>query len=384
MAILINRKYSSRIECLLYILQTTYKNFGENDFIISDIKFDPSKEFNVFDFCNLKHSNFGIEYCPFLDNSLNESKCYATQSVISDTTKSKAASATVRAFEALGFVEITNANSFVISEKGKHLCSLDFASKEYFDVTQKAILSYGPINAFLLNAYQIGPIFNSSDLYVSYPITEEPIELSTSSTKDSNTRTVSMLVSWCLQAGLIEPEKNRNKNNELPQIYYRKIINNKRLSCRKFILTDFAINYINSNPYVENPLCYEALNKNVGSLRENNSTDIRNITLQYNSIVLNRRFALIYILNYAKLHSINISFEKLHDILTQYNETFFLPNSDTWDILQSELNICPLAGLMIIVSEDKINILNNVNTEILSSNAPSDIVDLCKEIVKKI
>ena len=86
--------------------------------------------------------------------------------------------------------------------------------------------------------------------------------------KDSNTRTVSLLTSWCIQAGLIEPENNRNENESLPHIFYRDYINAKRLTIRKFILTSFAKEYLEGDPYIENPLSYNNLNKNVGSLRE--------------------------------------------------------------------------------------------------------------------
>lgn len=375
MAILLNRKYCSRIECLYYILQTNYKNFKENEFIISDVKFNSNLDYTVFDFCKLKQVTFGREYCPFLDNPLNQSKCYATQSVDSDSTKAKAASATVRGFEALGLVNATENGKFKISKRGKSFCDTNYESSKWLNIVTESVLSYGPVNGFLLKASEKESPFRSAEIYMSYPETDDPIPLSSSSTKDSNTWTVSMILSWCIAAGLIEPENDRNINNELPHLYYRGLLNKKNLSVRKFVLTDFAKNYLNSNPYVENPLSYSNLNKNVGSLRERNSKDIRELTIKYNHIVLKRRYALVYILNQAKDNHINLSFEDLNRIFSNHYDKFFLPNSDTWDILQSEINICPLAGLMIRLSPNSIDVLNTVNVNILSDGVSSDLTE---------
>lgn len=383
MAILINRKYSSRIECLFYILQTTYQNFGNKKFIISDVKYNPHADSNVFDYCKLLKSYLGRDFCPFLENPLNTSKCYATQSTESDSTKSKAASATVRAFEALGLVRAVD-NKFQITDSGIKLCSLTFESLEWFELVQNAVLSYGPMNAFLLKAFEKGPEFNSSSLYISYPITDDPIDLSIGSTKDSNTRTVSMLVSWALTAGLIEPTNLRNTNNVLPQLFYRELINHKSLRVRRFALTQAALTHISCGKLVENPLSYNALNKNVGSLRERNSEEIRELTLRYNHIVLNRRFALIYLLNNAYNSSTEVSLQSIHNVLLKYSNEFFLPNSNTLDIIQTEINICPLAGLMINVSPSSIKVLNPINLDILSAEAPADIIKICKEMIVKL
>ncbi len=224
-------------------------------------------------------------------------------------------------------------------------------------------------------------LFNSSELYVSYPKTNDPIELSTFSTRDSNTRTVSLLTSWCLQAGLIEPVNLPNEQNTLAHLFYRDIVNAKRLTIREFKVTPFVKEYFSSNPYVSNTLSYPNLNKNVGSLSEH----IRNVTQEYNSIILNRRFAIIYMIN-----SFNekISFNKFVKLFEKYYAFFFLPSSDVRNILQSELSICSLAGLLLNIDfangDIIIKNLSNVNNDILSTGAPVEIVELANKMVTEL
>ena len=384
MAILLNRKYSSRIECLYYILKTTLKNFGNESFLISDIRYDDTSVDNILNNCELLEESLGIKYCPFLDNPLNDSKCYATQSLSYDTTKAKAASSVVRAWEALGFVESVD-EKFTITEKGKKLANTEFKTKKWFEIIRESVLSYGPVVGYLWNALESGDDFNSSKLYVSYPMTNDPIELSTFSTKDSNTRTVSLLTSWCLQAGLIEPIKKENKNNELPHLFYRDIVNGKRLTIRKFKVTSYVKDYFLKQPYIENPLSYANLNKNVGSLRERNSEDIRNITQQYNSIILNRRFAIVYILNNIKNV---ITFKELTLLFKKYYDNFFLPNSNIEDILQSEMSICQLSGLLLSYKVENENLYidrcSSINNEVISFEAPSEIIELVVKMVEEL
>lgn len=80
-------------------------------------------------------------------------------------------------------------------------------------------------------------------------------------------------------------------------------------------------------------------------------------------------------MNQAKDNHINLSFEDLNRIFSNHYDKFFLPNSDTWDILQSEINICPLAGLMIRLSPNSIDVLNTVNVNILSDGVSSDLTE---------
>lgn len=386
MAILLNRKYSSRIECLYYVLKSAFNNFANERFIISDIRYDAEAKDNVLNHCSLLKTGQGINirYCPFLNNPLNRSKCYVTQSVECDSTKSKAASSVVRAWEALGFVQ-ANEEGFSFTDKGKQFGSSDFDDPDWFNIMRDGVLSYGPVIGYLKNAIDAGETFDSSKIYASYPSSNDPINLSTSSTSDSNTRTVSLLTSWCLQAGLIEPSASPNKDGISPHIFYRNIINAARLTIRNFRVTTFAHEYLSSSPYVINPLSYPNLNKNVGSLRERNSQHIRNITQRYNPIILNRRFAIIFIINNSDKE---INFNTLVALFKSHYDSFFLPNSNVRIILQSELAICTLVGLLLNVETVNNDIIikkyTSINNDILATDAPKDLIETTESMIKKL
>ena len=77
MAMLLNRKYGSRLECLYYILKSCYAKFGKSrSFKLNDLKYDDDNENNVHNYCNLLVDCVGQSCCPFLKNPLNLSKCY--------------------------------------------------------------------------------------------------------------------------------------------------------------------------------------------------------------------------------------------------------------------------------------------------------------------
>ena len=296
----------------------------------------------------------------------------------------KQTSSVVRAWEALGLVKPIN-NKFQLSPRGIDLVNTNFESEKWFKIIQRSILSYGPIIGYLQDALEEGESFEFSKLFISYPLTEEPMELSTYSTKDSNTRTVSMLTSWCIQGGLITPLAVEGEGNQLPHLAYRNIINEKRLTTRKFTITSYAKNYIENVPYVDNPLSYKNLNKNVGSLREKNSANIRNRTQEFNSIILNRRFAILYVLN-----NINnsILFSNLIALFKRHCNVFFLPNSNIESVLQSELGICKLSGLILkynMIDNDLcIKRCSNINNEIISFEAPEGIIQLAVDMVNMV
>ena len=117
MSLLLNRKYGSRLECLYYILKSCYAKFGtEKEFALKDLKYDEDDKYNVHNYCQLLQDCVGIKCCPFLVNPLNDSKCYATQSIYSDSTKSKAVSDVGGSFEALGFTKKFTKNKYKITK----------------------------------------------------------------------------------------------------------------------------------------------------------------------------------------------------------------------------------------------------------------------------
>ena len=118
MAKLLNRKYGSRLECLYYILTSCYKKFNTTKtFELKDLKYDEKDKENVHHYCKQLKNILEIQYCPYLINPLNLSKCYATQSVDSDSTKSKAVSDIGGSLEALGFIIRVDRRKYKVSKE---------------------------------------------------------------------------------------------------------------------------------------------------------------------------------------------------------------------------------------------------------------------------
>lgn len=212
MALLLNRKYGSRLECLYYILKSVYAKFGtDHEFALKDFKYDEDDDNNVHNYCQLLCTVVGRKCCPFLVNQLNSSKCYATQSVDSDSTKSKAVSDVGGSVEALGFIYRSSRNKYKITKDGEKWVKTDFESEEWEELARQGVLSYGVAVGFLSKIQELPDVFTYQGLNLSYPNTTEMVEykddngnvitinLSTNSQRDSNTRTMSRLIAWCVK-----------------------------------------------------------------------------------------------------------------------------------------------------------------------------------------
>ena len=287
MALLLNRKYGSRLECLYYILKSVYAKFGTNEeFALKDFKYDGNDDENVHKYCQLLCTVVGRKCCPFLVNPLNSSKCYATQSVDSDSTKSKAVSDIGGSLEALGFIYRSSRNKYKITEDGERWANSDFKSELWEELARKGVLSYGVAVGFLSKIEELPDTFTYQGLNLSYPNTTEMVEykdddgkvmtinLSTNSQRDSNTRTMSRLIAWCVAVGFIEPLGVVGDDSDLAHIKYRDFLNKDELTVRRFKKTELCKHVFDSKFLVKNPLSYSRLHKNVRSLRENGGEDI--------------------------------------------------------------------------------------------------------------
>lgn len=392
MSLILNRKYGSRLECLYYILKSAYNKYGTNTtFSLSDLKYDDNDIYNVHQYCQLLIDIIDRKCCPFLTNPLNNSKCYATQSKLSDSTKSKAVSDIGGSFEALGFV-CRNKRNYKITPLGEKWVKADFFSKEWEDIAREGVLSYGLVIGFLNIIKGLPENFSTSGIYLGYPHTDEKIKyidngiekiinLSTDSQKDSNTRTLSRIIGWCVCVGLIEPLINCS-SEQLSHIKYRSFLNNSELNTKKFKKTNLYYNFIKEKHYVKNPLSYSHLHKNVASLRENGGEDLRRLTLKYNSNILNRRFAFVYILNIYSQKNMKLNINKLINCMFKYKDFFFIDGNDIFDIMMSECKIAYITGIPFEIENDNYLIpLSIINEKVLLEDAPKEIIDVVKRII---
>lgn len=395
MALLLNRKYGSRLECLYYILISCYKKFGTTKpFALNDLKFDPDDDNNVHNYCKQLQNILGRQCCPYLNNPLNLSKCYATQSVDSDSTKSKAVSDIGGSLEALGFITRIDKRKYKISATGKKWVNTSFNSKEWEDIARAGVLSYGVIIGFLNKISELPDDFSYQGLYLSYPHTTEIvkyttsggsetfIDISTDSQRDSNTRTMSRLIGWCVAVGLIEPKGVTGSSSPLAHIKYQDFLNQEELTVRNFKKTALCKTLFDTKRDVANPLSYSRLHKNVKSLRENGGEDLRNATLQYNANILDRRFVFVYALNYYSKRNRTLDFEKLVQAMSAHSDKFFSDGNDAASIMESECDIADIAGIPFEIEEDTLfRPKTTINESILTEDAPSASVKLAKQII---
>lgn len=398
MALLLNRKYGSRLECLYYILKSCYTKFGtEKEFVLKDLKYSDEDKYNVHNYCKLLHDCVGIKCCPFLVNPLNDSKCYATQSIYSDSTKSKAVSDIGGSFEALGFVKKSSKNKYKITKLGEEWVNTDFFSKKWSEISLQGVLSYGVVVGFLNKIKDYDDIFSYLGIYLSYPPTKETVvytdklgdkkyvELSTDSQRDSNTRTLSRVIGWCVTTGLLQPIlKDNDSIEELPHLRYRAFINSGELTIRKFKKTELCKNVFNNKIFVSNPLSYKRLHKDVKALRENGGEILRKATMAYNQNILNRRFVFVYTLNYFSKINKPLNFEKLIDEMCKYKSLFFSSGNSPYDIMVSESEISDIAGLPFKEEKGLIFALTTIDENILQENAPIEIVNIADKISKEL
>lgn len=398
MALLLNRKYGSRLECLYYILKSRYEKFGtSNKFKLKDLKYDETDCNNVQNYCKLLQNIIDRKCCPFLENKLDSSKCYATGSVVRDSTKSKAASDICGSLEALGFIQRHHGNNYSITENGKQWVNSDFNSQEWENIALQGVLSYGVMIGLLYKFASLPDTFSYSGVYISYPQTYEVvrytsdgnedmiISISTDSQRDSNTRTMTRLLNWCVTVGLLEPVGVSGGDSKIAHLKYRDFINAEELTIRNFKKTKILKSLFANKIYVANPLAYKRLHKNVASLRENGGEDLRTATLKYNDNILNRRFVFVYALNHFSKKDLPLNFKLLIETMNVYKDKFVTEMNDLADIMETEREIAYIAGIPFIENDNAmLYAQTTINEDVLTEEIPNDILDIAKKIVKDI
>jgi hypothetical protein len=126
-------------------------------------------------------------------------------------------------------------NNITLTPLGKEFAETDFNSEQMHPIIVQATLNYGPMIGLLGQIIRSNShAFNTADLRVGYPVTEEKIlydgnriTISSGSEQDSNTRTRSALIAWGVSAGYFKP-------TTLP-IYQ---INKSHIGSSEYVLSD--------------------------------------------------------------------------------------------------------------------------------------------------
>lgn len=389
MAYLINRNPPARIECLHNLCKFIYSKYGvENNFYMKDIKYNANDK-NIFSHCNLLITNtlLNLKYCPYKNNPINKSGCSLTNGIIDDSTKSKEVSNTVNALNALGFLN-RQGRKISLTKAGEQFSKTDFSSKKMLLIIQEAVLNYGMFIGILAQLkLLIKNDFDTNEIILGYPISDEKIitdgveiKISSGSERDSNTRTKSCLLAWGVSSGFFVPKDlNKNKNSviELYQISTRDYILSKNRNLRKYTILNLPEFIFEKNYIVSNPLNYDNLTKNTGALRENNQAKIRELTLLVEPKIKNRRYSIVYALNFAYVNQMDLNFNKLINFVSKYPNQFVVNESSFVDVMYSDLNIAFMVGVPFkVLKNGNLKPLVGINMLEVNKGAPQNLLDI--------
>lgn len=393
MSYLINRNPSGRIICLHALLGYLYKKFGKEPFTLNDLKYDVQSKYNVHQTCHLlkRLPSIPFKICPYLENPLSDAKCYLTQSIQEDKQKSKSVSDVFNALEGMGFVERKDKGGIITKE------GIDFISKSYdhpdtLVKIRNGLLCYGPFIGLLHEiSKSTGSHISRSSIKLGYPVTDEKIThqgnsitLSTGSQQDTITRTRSVLFIWAITAGFVLPEGLRlPKDKTKWHIETLDYIKLKKWTTSKF-KSHLPKNFFKSKITVKNPLSYNAMTKSTKALRERNQEEERTLTLKYEPIINNRRFAIVYGL--AKKSEVNqiFDFDKFLMELKKYPDLFVVNKDDFEEIMDKELEIANVSGIPYEREKGKLAPLTKLNLTNLKVGAPQSIINTLDKIISRI
>ena len=144
-------------------------------------------------------------------------------------------------------------------------------------------------------------------------------------------------------------------------------------------------NFFNNKIVVNKPLSYLAMTKSTKSLREKHQEDIRSLSLQYENIIKNRRFAVVYLLAKCSKQDKNLNFERTINELKKFPKLFVIDLEEFDRIMYVELNITSVSGLPYKLGEKKLlQPLTYINMNELCKGAPNSLIQTLDDIYPKL
>ena len=401
MSALINRVPTGRIASLYAELCYLSWKFKNRPFTLQGMKLDPALEKTQLDFFSLAVNNstygrYNGKYDPYLNNPLDKAGFHLTQSIERDSQKSKAASECFSALEGLGWINRLEDGKGVISSFGEKVVSLKYEEKEFLEVVRQSVLNYGPFVGFLFECSKksLDNQIKRKDIIIGYTNTNETVKIngqlipiSVGSQDDSITRTRSTLIAWAITAGYLWPVGIEIPKNNDWQNQALNLIKNKTWPWTKFNLFIPQNIFSPENKlHISRPLSYKWMTKSTKALREKGQDKIRNATLQIESKVKNRRFALLYILALLAKDGKVGSYKKLISELLKYPDLFVINNSGFSKIMELELKQMSItSGLVFLQNKlDELTPLVSCDISILEYGAPQELLSVLRSIYKKI
>lgn len=385
MAFLINRTAAARIECLHALAQLIVAKFGTyaTQFKLKDVKFD-RESVNIHSFCTLlRQDDIVGSFCRFKENPLDDAGCSITNGILSDSTKSKEVSNTINAMHALGFVE-RDGRKVMITSFGVRFAKAKYGTEEMQEIISKAVLKYGPIVGVLTrlkSQYKVGDQFNSNEIEIGYPTTNEiveyngsTVELSTGSTTDSITRSRSCALAWLTTAGYIKPANIKPAKSQWAHIAFRDYINREHRMEQIYEIVKFPI-----FDATEIPLSYNNLTKLNSALRENGQSLVREATMMFEERIKNRRFAILYLLNLAFDNDAEISIDDIMSVMRSKPSTYIVSDDNLEETINNEIEIAYMAGIPYSIhyrgTTCYLHPLKGLNVAELAVGAPQEVIN---------
>ena len=390
LAYLINRNPAARFQCLHSICKLINKKFDTtSSFRFNEIKFNAA-QINIHSCCDhlTVKKNLGIKHCPYKP-ALDKSGCSLTNSIDVDSTKSKEVSNTINSLHGLGLVVRNDRSEVTLTQLGKKFAETDFYSEDMHPIIVKSVLNYGPMIGLLGQILQKSTDqFDTSELSVGYPVTEEKVTLngnkitiSSGSEQDSNTRTKSSLIAWGISAGFFSPTILPTYIAKRAHIESAQYILADKRGQRRFKIIQIP-KITNTKFNVKRPLDYNNLTKNSKALRENNQSEVREATMLSTAVIQNRRFAILYLLNNAFLQNKMISLESIVSFLKSNPDLYVLNMSDLNKVVGIEMGIANSAGIILQNSGKFFKPLNGLDLAELSRGAPLALLKDIKSRLK--
>jgi hypothetical protein len=396
MASLINRVPTGRIISLHSELKYLNWRFGDQEFSLTQMKLDPNLEKTQLDFFPLavSHEVYGRyngKYDPYLVNPLDPGGFHLTQSVERDTQKSKSVSECATALVGLGWITKTSEGKFQLTSLGVTIAGLDYESTRFYDLFKSSVMNYGPFVGCLFDAFSkaSNSEIKKSDVVIGYPNTGESVidadgarvVLSVGSQKDSLTRTRSALFAWGMTAGFLWPTGKTRPVSNFPSEAL------KLLKLKSWSWSKYSIEFDRSlfeDLNIERTLDYSSMTKSTKALRERGQESVRSSTMVAETIVKNRRFAIIYTLAFAKSQDSEVSFSKMLESMQNRASQFFVEPANARHILQKDLAIAISGGVIFEQNGDRIIPITKTDLSKLLSSAPEDLRQLFTDFANEV
>ena len=251
-------------------------------------------------------------------------------------------------------------------------------------------MKYGPFWALLFlcnNNKDQNNTVKRENVRIGYPDTQEilarnghAVVLSTGSQDDTITRTRSILFAWATTAGFLLPiGMDIPKNTSSWHVELLPFIKGKKWTVHNYKV--FVENgLLDSKPYVDRPLGYNAMTKSTKALRERNQEDQRGATLELEGIIKNRRFGICYLLALASEQNSGVNFDKLVTELAAFDPYFVVDKHNFNDVMRSELGIAFTTGIPFYEKNRVLIPLTRLNIDELVAGAPEEVITTLQKI----